>query len=113
MERERVRKRLGTGECLICSSHNVLFTQTETGWMTSTCSPHSGGCNTQTFYRYEQSMQAAARRLVKKWDRPEDRARILEIEPGRHADAADQAAEAEPATVGGKLRDWWNTEDDE
>lgn len=108
MEREAQTKPLGVGECHICGSPGVKFSQTKNGWMSSNCTAAEGGCNTQVFYRFEQSMQAAARRYIKKWNRPEDRARILEIAPGRHADAADQAAEASPASVADKLKTWWN-----
>lgn len=112
MEREPKSKRLGSGICPICGNpHSYVVSQTKTGWISTVCKPADGGCNTQSFHRYEQSARIVVG-LIKKWDRTSDRKRLLpDIPPGRHADAADLQPEAEPARAeGSPLKEWFYRE---
>ena len=97
MERERKSKRLGSGTCPICgNSRAYVVSQTKTGWISTVCKPAYGGCNTQSFHRYEQSALKVIG-LIRKWDRSEDRKRLMpDIPAGRHVDAADLQPDEPP-----------------
>ena len=99
MERERLNKRLGTGKCPISRSGSYRVSQTKTGWISTICNPHEGGCNTQSFHRWDTSAFWAVSQITK-WDRADDRRRLRQdIPPDRHADAADLKPDPEAYTT--------------
>jgi hypothetical protein len=77
-ERERITKRLGTGQCANCGFKSAQITQMKNGLLCSSCpDPFDGGCRTQVKADSEAGALLIAGRCLK-WRDRKDKERILE-----------------------------------